>query len=436
MPKKKIIIIGAGASGLTAAGTAAVSGAEVILVEKMNIPGKKLRITGKGRCNITNIAGIRDFIEHFGKNGKFLRQAFSFFFNTELVQFLNTLGVNTVTERGGRVFPGSNDANEVTDALVQWNKKEGVKIRTNTKADKLLTDSNRITGVEIVTVTTAETDKQNKEIIKADAVILASGGASYPGTGSTGDGYSLAKSAGHSVIPVRPALIPLDTEGDTASHLEGLSLKNINVSLWINDKKNSEEFGEMVFTSRGVSGPVILTLSKTCVDSIYNKDKVFISIDLKPALDHKALDSRLIRDISSSPTKTAKNLLKGLLPERLIAVCLDQIKLNPDKTANQITAEERKKLRLWLKDFRLKVTGHRPLKEAIITAGGVDVREINPRTMESKIINGLYFAGEIIDIDADTGGYNLQAAFSTGRLAGISAASDDSITEKENDESA
>ena len=423
MVKKKLVVVGAGASGLMAAGKAAVEGADVNLIEKMNQPGKKLGITGKGRCNITNISGIRDFIEHFGENGKFLRQAFSFFFNTELIDFFSELGVPSVSERGGRVFPATNNAADIVTALTGWNKKSGVLINTSVKAGKLIIENNRVKG--LMATSSREKSRQKhtiEKIIEADAVIIATGGASYPGTGSTGDGYILAESAGHHITPVRPALVPIETEGDVATRLEGLSLKNINVSVWINDRKLTEKFGEMIFTGTGLSGPVILTLSKICVDAINSGNRVMLSIDLKPALDHKALDQRLIRDIGNSSAKSVKNMLKGLLPERLVTICAEEVNLDPDKKANQLTSSERKKLRLWLKDFRFEASGYRPLNEAIITAGGVDIKQIDPRTMESRIIKGLYFAGEVIDVDADTGGYNLQAAFSTGWLAGKSAA--------------
>ncbi|MFH0976576.1 MAG: NAD(P)/FAD-dependent oxidoreductase [Spirochaetota bacterium] len=417
MSKRKVIVIGAGASGLMAAGQSAEAGADTILIEKMNRPAMKLRITGKGRCNITNIAPVADFVSHFGANGKFLRQAFSRFFNSDLIDFYSRLGLKTVTERGGRVFPESGEANEVVSIMIDWIKRAGVKMKTGSPVSSLVIENGCVTGVRIRQVK-GSTD----EVLPADAVIIATGGASYPGTGSTGDGYALAEAAGHTVIETRPALVPLDTTGETASRLEGLSLRNVKASAWVNGKKASEEFGDMLFTANGVSGPVILTLSGLCVDALRAKSKVVISIDLKPALDHKVLDERLMRDIKNSPTKNANNLLKGLLPERLIAVCIESTGINGEKKSNQISSDERKRLRVWLKDFRLDVTGHRPIAEAIITAGGVSTKEVNPRTMESRIVKGLYFSGEVLDINADTGGYNLQAAFSTGWLAGRSAA--------------
>jgi predicted Rossmann fold flavoprotein len=418
MSKRRVIVIGAGASGLMAAGQSAEMGADTILIEKMSRPARKLCITGKGRCNITNIAPIADFISHFGTNGKFLRQAFSRFFNDDLIDFFIKLGLDTVIERGGRVFPVSGEANDVARVLMDWIRQSGVDIKTNSFAKEIVINGGCVAGVSIHSDASGTKDA----VLQADAVIIACGGASYPGTGSAGDGYRLAGSAGHTIIETRPALVPLVTAGKTAAHLEGLSLQNVKASVWVNAKKASDNFGDMLFTADGVSGPIILTLSKLCVDALRAKKIVFISIDLKPALDHKVLDERLMRDIKASPNKTLNNLMKGLLPERLIKICLEETQVNGDKKSNQITAEERKRLRVWLKDFRLEVIGYRPITEAIITAGGVSTKEVNPRTLESHIIKGLFFAGEVLDIDADTGGYNLQAAFSTGWLAGRSAA--------------
>ena len=428
MSNQRVIVLGAGAAGLMAAGQSAEAGADTLLIEKMSRPAMKLRITGKGRCNITNIAPIAEFISHFGPDGKFLRQAFSRFFNNDLLGFFNNLGLKTVTERGGRVFPESSEAEEVVRVMTDWIKRSGVELKTNTAATEIVINTGRVTGVRVQNRKAAgKTLPDDADtMLPADAVIIACGGASYPGTGSTGDGYRLAAKAGHTVIDTRPALVPLDTAGNTASRLEGLSLKNINASAWIDGKKAADEFGDILFTAHGVSGPVILTLSRLCVDALRAGQKVLISIDLKPALDHNVLDERLMRDIKESPNKTLNNLLKGLLPERLISVCIENLQLNGDKKSNQVTGEERKKLRVWLKDFRLEVTRHRSIAEAIITAGGVSTKEIDPRTMESRIVKGLYFAGEVLDIDADTGGYNLQAAFSTGWLAGKAAANDES----------
>ncbi|MEW5960418.1 MAG: NAD(P)/FAD-dependent oxidoreductase, partial [Chloroflexota bacterium] len=343
--------------------------------------------------------------------GRFLRQAFHRFFSEDLLAFFHDLGVPTVTERGGRVFPVSNRAADVVEALVDWATSNGVKIWTQTPVEGLLIEAGRVIGV-ITPHTT----------LHADAVIVATGGASYPGSGSTGDGYEFAQQAGHSIVPIRPALVPLVTAGDTARELQGLSLRNVAVTVWTDGKKTDSAFGEMLFTHFGVSGPIILTLSRGIVDSLRDGRKVEISIDLKPALDEARLDERLLRDLKEFSNKQFKTLLKELLPQSLIPVCVELTSIPADKPGHQISVTERKRLRAWLKDFRLVISDHRSFKQAIVTAGGVNTREINPKTMESRLVEGLYFAGEVLDVDADTGGYNLQAAFSTGWLAGRSAA--------------
>ncbi len=407
-----VIVIGGGAAGLMAAGRAAQQGAATLLVEKMDRPGRKLHITGKGRCNLTNIAPLDDFITHFGPGGRFLYTAFHRFFNADLVDFFHQLGMQTVTERGGRAFPASSDAGEVVTRLEQWIARQRVTVWTGARVDRLLIENGAVRGIQL----------DDGRCHYAGAVVVATGGASYPGTGSTGDGYRLAEAAGHTIVPIRPALVPLDTAGNDAARLEGLSLRNVSVALWIEGTQRAEAFGEMLFTRQGVSGPVILTLSKQAVDALRDGLRVRLAIDLKPALDEQQLDARLLRDLDAHGKKQFHTLLKGLLPRTLIPVCVDHVGIPADKPAHQITTGERQRLRLWLKDFRLDVTGHRPLAAAIITAGGVDTREVDPRTLESRLVSGLYFAGEVLDIDADTGGYNLQAAFSTGWLAGTSAA--------------
>jgi predicted Rossmann fold flavoprotein len=422
-----VIVIGGGAAGLMAAGQAAQSGAHTLLLEKMNRPGRKLRITGKGRCNITNIAPLPEFIEHFAANGRFLRGAFHQFFHPELIAFFETLGVRTVTERGSRVFPASNQATDVVDALAGWVVESGVAVRTDAPVERLLVEAGRIQGVEVAPPPArrgrSATPRQSSAgQYRARAVVLATGGASYPGTGSTGDGYRLAEAVGHTVVPVRPALVPLETAGDIAPRLQGLSLQNVSVTLKVDDKACADAFGEMLFTHFGLSGPIILSLSKQAVDALRARQRVSLSIDLKPALDPQKLDARLLRDLDAHGKRQFETLLKGLLPRKLIPVCVDLTRIPGDKPAHQITAKERRRLLEWLKDLRFEITGYRPFSEAIITAGGVDLREVDPRTMESRIVQGLYFAGEVLDIDADTGGYNLQAAFSTGWVAGQAAA--------------
>lgn len=411
MPKRQVVVVGAGPAGLMGAGQGALQGTETILLEKMDRPGVKLRITGQGRCNITNVDPVREAIKHFAAGGYFVRPALYSFSKDDLRAFFAERGVPTEVQRGGRVFPVSEDARDVVDALVDWIREWGVTLRTQSAVGKLVAEAGRVTGVHLV----------DGRTYRADAVIIATGGASYPATGSSGDGYRLAESVGHSIVPIRPALVPLETAGDIASRLEGLSLRNVEVSVWIAGSKETEAFGEMLFTGFGVSGPIILTLSRGIVDALRAGRPVVLSIDLKPALNHPTLDARILGDIEASPKRHVRNMLKELLPSSLIPVCIDLTGIPAHKPAHRITAEERKRLRVWLKDFRLEVTDHRPLKEAIVTAGGVDTAEVDPHSMASRLIDGLYFAGEVLDVDADTGGYNLQAAFSTGWVAGQSA---------------
>ncbi|MGD8815271.1 MAG: NAD(P)/FAD-dependent oxidoreductase [Anaerolineales bacterium] len=417
MRKRRVIVVGGGASGLMAAGRAAEAGAETILLEKMDRPGHKLGITGKGRCNLTNIATIDDFISHFGRNGRFLRRAFARFFSSELITFFESKGVPTIAERGGRVFPTSEDAHQVVEALVRWGIEHGMRLVTGAKVKRLVVEKGRVSGVLL-----AASHAGERQFQPAEAVILATGGASYPATGSTGDGYHMAQEVGHTLIPIRPALVPLETAGDLASKLQGLSLRNVSVILKVDGSVDGQAFGEMLFTHFGVSGPIILTLSRKVVDALREGKRVDLSIDLKPALDEKKLDARLLRDLDASGKQQFHTLLKGLLPRKLIPVCVEQTQIPIDRLNNQITSDDRKRLRKWLKDFCMHVTGHRGFEAAIITAGGVSTHEVDPHTMASKLVKGLYFAGEVLDIDADTGGYNLQAAFSTGWVAGRDAA--------------
>ncbi|UCC80610.1 MAG: NAD(P)/FAD-dependent oxidoreductase [Candidatus Zixiibacteriota bacterium] len=417
MNKKRVAVIGAGPAGLMAAGQAAARGAEVVVFEKKRRPALKLAITGKGRCNLTNKAPLAEFIKSYGPNGRFLRSSFGHFFSGDLIKFLKELGVNTGFERGGRVFPLSGDAAEVARALIGWAKENGAKIKTGTKVIRLIINENTISGVRYV----ASEGSEKAQDYLTDGVIIATGGASYPATGSTGDGYRLAKSVGHCIIPVRPALVPLETRGDIAGRLQGLSLKNVRLKMLADGKKAGDIFGEMLFTHYGVSGPIVLTVSKQVVDLLEEGKKVILSIDLKPALDHRKLDARILRDLETYRNKKSKSILKMLLPQKLIPVCIELLDLSGDKPGNQISSDERKRLRLWLKDFRLEVIGHRSFEEAIVTAGGIDLKEVDPKSLESRLVKNLYFAGEVLDIDADTGGFNLQAAFSTGYLAGISA---------------
>ena len=417
-----VIVVGGGAAGLMAAAQSAEMGAKTLLLEKMDRPGRKLRITGKGRCNLTNIVPLPEFIDHFGRNARFLRQAFSRFFSEDFIDFFEKLGVRTVIERGGRVFPASEQAQDVVDALTALVKRKGVTVVTRSTVERLLIESGAIRGVEVSSVppkgSTLPRSNATKQTYRSDHVIIATGGASYPATGSAGDGYRLAKSAGHTIVPIRPALVPLETAGTIASKLQGLSLRNVTVTVIVNGKKGNAAMGEMLFTHFGVSGPIILSLSGDTVDALRSNHTVAISLDLKPALDEAKLEDRLLRDFAQQGKRHFQTFLKGLLPRKLIPVCIELTGINEDKNCHQITSAERRILRTWLKDFRLAVTGYRPLTEAIITAGGIDTREVDPRTMGSRLVRGLYFSGEVLDIAADTGGFNLQAAFSTGWLAG------------------
>ncbi len=412
--KHGVIVVGGGAAGLMAAGTAAAAGARVLVLEKKNRTALKLGITGKGRCNLTNTAPLPEFIARFGRNGRFLRTAFADFFSTELIRFFEERGVRTKSERGGRVFPAGDSALQVVRALRDWATEKGASTRCLAVVSELVITKGRVTGVTL--------GGEEAETLDADAVILAVGGASYPVTGSTGDGATLAAAAGHRVVPLSPALVPLETAGPTAKRLQGLSLRNAGLDIYIDGRKKESHFGELLFTHFGVSGPIALSASRTIVPALEQKQQVTLAIDLKPALDHQKLDARLLRDIDAHGKQHVHNLMKGLLPRLLIPVCIDATGLDPEGPAHQINAKTRKRLRTWLKDFRLEVTGHRGFAEAIVTAGGVDLRDVNPKTMESRKVKGLYLAGEVLDLDGDTGGYNLQAAFSTGRLAGASTA--------------
>lgn len=407
--QKKIIIIGGGAAGIIAAGYAAKSGADTTILEKMKRPGRKLCITGKGRCNITNSAPISKFFSHYGNTKYFLTPAFKNFSNTDIIKLLETNGLKTVKERGGRIFPATDSAPEVVTTMLNWTKKCGVKIITQIKVKELIITNNQIQGVIA----------SHKEY-HCDAVILATGGASYPMTGSTGDGYALAKSAGHTIITPRPALVPLETTPDIAGKMIDLNLRNINATLLIDTHRIASEFGELTFTRHGISGPVILTLSGKAVDALRSNKQVEIIIDLKPALNEEKLNARLQRDFISRAKEPLLSILRGLLPKPLIQICIKQTKIPSYTLGKNINKKQQSDLLNWLKNFKIKITGHRPFAEAIITAGGINTEEINSETMESKLIRGLYFAGEVLDIQGNTGGYNLQAAFSTGYLAGTS----------------
>ena len=415
-PVYDVIIVGAGAAGLIAAGRASRGGGKVLLVERMRQPGRKLLITGKGRCNITHDAPESVYYKNTFPNGRFLKHAFNAFFTRDIIKILNERGVDTVTERGNRVFPASNRAQDVHLALTGWMGSKNIDLITQTRVSGLIIENDSVTGVR------AESDRGDKNYYSR-SVIVCTGGKSYPATGSTGDGYLLAGQAGHTISTPRPALVPFVTHGDTAARLQGLGLKNINATAWINGKKGPVEFGELMFAHYGLSGPVILTLSRQVVQALDAGGSVEIGIDLKPALDEKKLDARLLRDLNDHGKKQAGNIFRLWLPSKLIPVFTDLTGIDAGKPCGQVTAGERRKILLLMKDFRFRVKGHAGFREAIITAGGVPVSEIFSKTMESKLLKNLYFAGEVIDLDANTGGFNLQIAFSTGYLAAQSALS-------------
>lgn len=404
----KIVVIGGGPAGMMAAMKAAENGAEVTLLEKMSRLGRKMLITGKGRCNITNASEIPEIIKNIPGNGKFLHSCIKAYDNEDVQLFFNDNGVPTKVERGMRVFPVSDKAADPVDALILKLQELGVRIITDTKVTAIKAEDNKITGVKAADGT----------IYPAEAVILATGGASYPGTGSSGDGYKLSEVLGHTIIKPLPALVPLETEEEWVKEAQGLSLRNVEVTLWADGEKAGQQFGEMLFTHFGVTGPIILTLSRQVAKLLDEGNFVELSINLKPALTPEQLDARILRDFEKYQRKELKNAMHDLLPGKLIAPVLDSAYLEPDRMVNTITKEERKRLAETLQNLMLTVTKTRPIAEAIVTAGGVCVKEINPKTMESKIVKGLYFAGEVADVDAYTGGYNLQAAFSMGAAAG------------------
>lgn len=419
----KVVIIGGGAAGMMAAASAAGGKSEILLLEQNEKLGKKIYITGKGRCNVTNACEAKEFFSHVVTNPKFLYSAFYKFDNIQMMNLLNKAGCRLKVERGERVFPVSDHASDVTAALMRLLRQNGVEIRLHTKVKELLVSQGeeshfaksfgerRICGVRLVDGTE----------IKADAVVLATGGLSYPSTGSAGDGYLIAEALGHTRKACVPSLVPFTLEESWCAGLQGMTLKNIMLTMKEGGKVRYREQGEILFTHFGISGPLVLQAS-----SHYYKCKkpetIGLSLDLKPALSPERLDNRILRDFERNRNRQFKNALDGLLPARMIPVMITKCGIAPEKKVNEIAKEERKRLVSSLKELTLHVTGTRGFEEAVITQGGISVKEVDPSTMESKLVKGLYFAGEILDVDALTGGFNLQIAWSTGHLAGASAA--------------
>ena len=414
----KVLIVGAGAAGMMAAISAAEEGHEVYVYEKNEKPGKKIYITGKGRCNITNDCDVEDLFSNIVTNSKFMYSSIYGFTNKDVISMFNRLGCKTKVERGNRVFPVSDKSSDVISALQREMRRLKVNVEYNTSVLEVITKDNAFSGIKI---------KFNNKtsVVSGDAIIIATGGLSYPSTGSTGDGYEFAKRLGHSIEKLSPSLVPFNLKGDEYTRLQGLALKNINVTIKNGKKDIYNEFGEMLFTHFGISGPVILSGSPSLVkyiEKFKKKEKevgsIYIDIDLKPALTKEQLDDRLLRDFSKMSNKDFKNSLDELLPKKLIPIIIERSKIDPNKKVSFITKGERYELIEVIKGLRYEFASFRGYAEAIITKGGVKVKEINPSTMESKFIENVYFAGEVLDVDALTGGYNLQVAWSTGYLAG------------------
>lgn len=413
----KVIVIGGGPAGMMAAISSAEAGNKVILLEKKERLGRKLLITGKGRCNITSSLPINDFIQNIPGNGQFLYSSFKNYNNEDIIQFLKTQGLEVKEERGNRIFPITDKSLDVLNCFKKVLKELYVEIIYNTKVIEIIQKKEQ----EKLQVKT-----ENNKIYEAEKVILATGGKSYPLTGSTGDGYKIAEKLGHTVTKIRPSLVPLEShDKKLCKNLQGLSLRNVKIEIKNieNDKIIYEDFGEMLFTHFGVSGPTILSSSAHLVrykniEKLLKNKKIILKIDFKPALSEEKLDERILRDFAEFKNKQFKNSLDKLLPQKLIPVIIERSKINPDKKVNEISKRERKNIVKLLKNFELTISDFRPIDEAIITSGGINIKEINPKTMESKIVPGLYFAGEIIDVDAYTGGFNLQIAYSTGYTAG------------------
>jgi len=408
--KYDVAVIGGGSAGMIAAGKAGELGSRVVLIEKNKDLGTKLLITGKGRCNITNKGDeLKEIINRFGKNGKFLFSAFSKFGVDETIIFFESKGLKTKIERGGRVFPVSNESRDVLDVLIKYLKKSHVNVKTNSEVRKIIKKQNRIEKIMLV----------NGEEIIADNFIICTGGKSHPITGSTGDGYRWAEKIGHTIAKLSPSLVPIIVKEKYVKDLEGLSLKNVEISIYKDEKKINSRFGEAIFTANGMSGPIILDMSKEIGEEL--PGDIRMQIDFKPALDFVKLDKRIQRDFEKSPKKLFKNSLNELLPNKLISVIIRLSGIDPNKKVNSITKEERKRLPHLLKEFSLGIKGLETFKKAIITTGGINLNEVDQKTMKSKLIDNLYFAGEVLNLDGPTGGYNLQVCWTTGYIAGESA---------------
>ena len=411
----KVIVVGGGPAGMMAAITAAEKVNDVTIIEKMPMFGKKLLITGKGRCNITSSLYMSEFIKNTPGNGKFLYSAFQNYTNQDIIEFLKKQGLEVKEERGNRIFPVTDKSVDVLNCFKKRIDELKIKYKLNTKVEKVLIKNNEVIAI-----------RTNRDIIQTNKIILATGGKSYPLTGSTGDGYKIAKDIGHTIVTIKPSLVPMEVyEKEMCKKLQGLSLRNVGIKIIDNDRKKIvyEDFGEMIFTHFGISGPIILSGSAHLVkykdiDYLLKKKYVEIKIDLKPALTEEQLDDRILRDFSEVKNKQFKHSLGKLLPQKMIPVIIELSKIDENKKVNEVTKEERKKLVQLLKNFTITIKDFRPVEEAIITCGGINTKEIDPKTMESKIIKGLYFAGEIIDVDSYTGGFNLQIAYSTGYTAG------------------
>ncbi|BFK81440.1 MULTISPECIES: BaiN/RdsA family NAD(P)/FAD-dependent oxidoreductase [Clostridium] len=399
----KVVVIGAGPAGMMAAITASKNDNEVILIDGNDRLGKKLFITGKGRCNVTNSKDISEFFDFIPGNPYFLYSSLYTFTNEDTMNFFENEGIKLKVERGGRVFPNSDKSSDIIKGLSNVINRSNIKVMLNSKVTGIIKDENKIIGVKI-----------DNNIIKGDHFIIATGGASYPLTGSRGEGQKFAKELGHNIIELKPSLVPIEIKESLVKELMGLSLRNIELTIYEGKKKVFKDFGEMIFTHFGISGPLVLSGSRF----IKNNNDYTVSIDLKPALDVKELDLRIQKDFKKYINKDFKNSLDDLLPKKLIPIIIKRSMIKEDKKVNEITKEERKRLTSLIKEFTLSVKGLRPIEEAIVTAGGVDTKEIDPSTMKSKIINNLSFAGEVIDVDAFTGGYNVQIALSTGYISG------------------